>query len=134
EFGYIDNSTIQAWVDNFTQAVNVTNSIPNQEWAQVALVLNSGVTTVYHNAWPAGTTNLPSANYGSNAFTFNIAGGGIFDAIGANGNWFNGRVDEVAVYNRALTAAEICSLYFLGSGAPLALDFEQGGAFVLDRQ
>jgi hypothetical protein len=133
EFGYIDNNTIQAWVDDFDAAVNVSpNPIPNEQWGQVGLVLNSGVSTVYVNGSAAGTATLPSANYGSNGFHFNIAGGGIFDAIGANGNWFNGRVDEVAVYNRALTAAEICSLYFLGSGAPLALDFEQGGAFVLD--
>jgi hypothetical protein len=133
EFGYIDNNTIQAWVDDFDTAVNISpNPIPNEQWGQVGLVLNSGVSTVYVNGSAAGTVNLPSSNYGSNGFTFNIAGGGIFDAIGANGNWFNGRVDEVAVYNRALTAAEICGLYFLGSGAPLALDFEQGGAFVLD--
>jgi len=136
EFGYINNNTIQAWVDNFDPAptsVDVSpNPIPNEQWGQVGLVLNSGVLTVYVNGGAAGTTTLPSANYGSNGFMFNIAGGGIFDTIGANGNWFNGRVDEVAVYNRALAADEICSLYFLGSGAPLALDFEQGGAFVLD--
>jgi hypothetical protein len=133
EFGYIDNNTIQAWVDDFDQAVNVSpNPVPNQQWGQVGLVLNSGLATVYVNGSPAGMTNLPSANYGSNAFTFNIAGGGIFDTIGANGNWFNGRVDEVAVYNRALTSDEICSLYFLGSGAPLAIEVERGGAFVLD--
>jgi hypothetical protein len=133
EFGYIDNNTIQAWVDNFDQAVNISpNPIPNEQWGQVGLVLNSGVATVFVNGSAAGTATLPSSNYGSNGFRFNIAGGGIFDTIGANGNWFNGRVDEVAVYNRALTAAEICGLYFLGSGAPLALDFEQGGAFVLD--
>ena len=133
EFGYIDNNTIQAWVDDFDTAVNVSpNPIPNEQWGQVGLVLNSGVSTVYVNGSAVGTVTLPSANYGSNDFRFNIAGGGIFDAIGANGNWFNGRVDELAVYNRALTAAEICGLYFLGSGAPLSLDFEQGGAFVLD--
>jgi hypothetical protein len=133
EFGYIDNNTIQAWVDNFDSAVNISpNPIPNEQWGQVGLVLNSGVATVFVNGSAAGTATLPSANYGSNGFNFNIAGGGIFDTIGANGNWFNGRVDELAVYNRALTAAEICGLYFLGSGAPLALDFEQGGAFVLD--
>ncbi len=133
EFGYIDNNTIQAWVDNFDSAVNVSpNPIPNEQWGQVGLVLNSGVATVFVNGSAAGTATLPSANYGSNGFNFNIAGGGIFDTIGGNGNWFNGRVDEVAVYNRALTAAEICGLYFLGSGAPLALDFEQGGAFVVD--
>jgi hypothetical protein len=133
EFGYIDNNTIQAWVDDFDQAVNISpNPIPNEQWGQVALVLNSGAATVYVNGGPAGTATLPSANYGSNGFFFNIAGGGIFDTLAANGNWFNGRVDEVAVYNRALTDDELCSLYFIGSGAPLAIDVEQGGAFVLD--
>jgi hypothetical protein len=38
--------------------------------------------------------------------------------IGANGNgyFFNGLVDEVSIYNHALTAAEIQSIYASGSG------------------
>ncbi len=130
EFGYIDNNTIQAWVDNFDTAVNVSpNPIPNQQWGQVALVLNSGTAIVYVNGSPAGMATLPSANYGSNGFLFNIGGGGVFDATG---NYFNGRIDEVAVYNRALTANEICSLYTLGSGIQPSLQIERSGPFLLD--
>jgi hypothetical protein len=118
EFGYIDNNTIQAWVDNFDAHVDVTpNPIPDQQWALVALTLNNGALAVQVNAGVDGTVTLPSSNYGTSADLFNIGGGGIFDTITANGNWFNGLIDEVAVYNRALTTAELDALYALGTAA-----------------
>ena len=63
------------------------------------------------NAEPAGSRAhvLP----GTNGFKFNIGGGGIFDAAG---NFFNGRIDDLAVYGRALSQAEICNLFVTGSG------------------
>src|SRR6185503_14485529 len=51
------------------------------------------------------------ANYGSSAFNFNIGGGGIFDNAT---NFFNGQIDEVLAYHRALSDAEIVSLYQAG--------------------
>ncbi|MCI0747938.1 MAG: immunoglobulin domain-containing protein, partial [Verrucomicrobia subdivision 3 bacterium] len=114
EFGYINNDTIQAWVDNFNTAVNVSpNPIPDQQWGFVALTLNNGTLTVQVNDGADGMTNLPSANPGTSTFRFNI-GGGIFDTFTANGNWFDGRIDEVALYNRALSTSELNALYALG--------------------
>lgn len=114
EFGYIDNNTIQVWTDN---ALNVSpNPFPNQHWDFVAVVSEGSPTApirIYTNGLAAGTRNhtLPA----NNGFTFNIGGGGIFDGTG---NFFNGRLDEIAVYNRALTADEIAALYFSGAAAP----------------
>jgi len=114
EFGYIDNDTIQAWIDNFTPHVDVTpNPIPDLEWGFLAVVLNSGALSVYTNGQVAGTATLPTSNYGANNFTFNIGGGGIFDTTG---NFFNGSIDEVALFNRALSADRINALYAAALG------------------
>jgi hypothetical protein len=111
EFGYINNNTLEVWTDN---GLDISpNPIPNAEWAQVAVVSDGspGIVTMYTNAEPAGSRahTLPPANN----FKFNIGGGGIFDAAG---NFFNGRIDDLAVYGRALTQAEICHLFVTGSG------------------
>ena len=111
EFGYINNNTLEVWTDN---GLDISpNSIPNEEWAQVAIVSDGspGTITMYTNAEPAGSRGhvLP----GTNGFKFNIGGGGIFDAAG---NFFNGRIDDLAVYGRALSQAEICNLFVTGSG------------------
>ena len=48
---------------------------------------------------------------GSNSFDFNIGGGGVWDA---SGNWFDGQMDEVAIWNRSLSATEIKNHYKRG--------------------
>ena len=40
-------------------------------------------------------------------FPVNIAGGGVFDATD---NWFTGQIDEIYVYQRALSPAEVAGL------------------------
>lgn len=112
EFGYINNDTIQAWVDNYEEHVDVTpNPIPDQQWGFVALTLNNGLLSVQVNDGVAGTAMLPSGDYGSSEFKFNIGGGGVFDAAG---NFFNGRIDEVALFNRALSSADLNALFAAG--------------------
>ncbi|HIA93984.1 MAG TPA: LamG domain-containing protein, partial [Candidatus Marinimicrobia bacterium] len=44
------------------------------------------------------------SDYGSNGYPFNIAGGGIFDP---SGNWYHGLMDEVSVWNTALSQSEV---------------------------
>ena len=58
-----------------------------------------------------------TSNYGSNGYQFKIGGGGIFDG---SGNWFHGSMDEVAVWNTALTDSEITALYNNGASISAA--------------
>jgi len=44
----------------------------------------------------------------TNAFAFNIGGGGVFDVTG---NFFNGQIDDVAIFDQALSAAQIAAQY-----------------------
>jgi hypothetical protein len=125
EFGYIDNDTLQLWVDNFETPVNINpNPFPDGEWDFIAVVVNNGAMAVYTNATVGGTASLGSSDYGTTAFHFNIGGGGIFDATG---NYFSGAIDEVAVFDHALTGNEIANLYFTGSHAPPAIAAQPQG-------
>jgi hypothetical protein len=125
EFGYINNNTLEVWTDN---GLDITpNSIPNGEWAQVAVVSdgNPGNVYMYTNGTLAGSRphTLPPPN----SFAFNIGGGGIFDALTANGNYFNGQIDDVAVFNKAFSAAEVLSLYNAGKtgGGTITLSIQR---------
>src|ERR1035438_7724046 len=71
------------------------------EWYQVVMLRNSGVTTFYVNGAPTpnSTTTSPSA---PSAFTIGSQTGIRF---------FNGAIDDVRIYNRALPANEVAELY-----------------------
>ncbi|MHC4538056.1 MAG: LamG domain-containing protein, partial [Planctomycetota bacterium] len=64
-------------------------------------------------------TGSGSANYGTSTFPVNIGGGGVWDA---SGNWFNGWIDDVRIYDHALSEAEIESAMNSAGGKwPFAL-------------
>lgn len=66
----------------------------------------------------ANTAHAATTNYGSSVFPFRMGGGGILDATG---NFFTGQIDEVAVFNRALSVGELSDLFgaaLLGGALP----------------
>lgn len=77
------------------------------QWHHLVLVLtSSNVTTLYvDGSNVASATN--TQNGSSNAFQI-----GRYNS----GNYFNGTIDEVGVWNKALTAAEVSFLYNAGFG------------------
>jgi len=121
EFGYIDDTTLECWTDN---ALDVPNPFPDGEWDHVAMVHDGspGTLTMYTNGLLAGSraSTLPA----DNGFTFKIGGGGIFDAAG---NYFKGQIDEVAVFDQALSSEKICTLYHTAVGLRLAFTAAPGG-------
>jgi len=56
----------------------------------------------------ANTPHAATTNYGSSPFPFRIGGAGILDTTG---NYFPGLIDEVAVYDRALSVGELSDLF-----------------------
>jgi hypothetical protein len=131
EFGYIANNTLQAWVDDFSGPVNVTNPFPDLEWEHIALVVDSQNLrmTVYTNSTFAGTTNLPSANYSANTNFFVVGG----DAFGM-GVSFGGQIDEAAVFDKALTADQIVAHYYSAVISAPRLRVEPVGTNILQGQ
>ncbi len=107
EFGFSATDNLQIWTPN-GGSVNLPWSLPINQWYHVCAVADGSTLKLYTNGVLAATGGTASSNYGSSSSTFHIGGGGVFDA---SGNFFNGQIDEVAVWNRALSAAEISEQY-----------------------
>ena len=89
-----------------------SGSIAYENWRHVALTYKDGALTVYLNGVQDGAIAASGAlNVSSTAYTYI---GNSPDA--ANPYYTKGALDDIVIYNRALTAAEIESLYTLESG------------------
>lgn len=113
EFGFISTGTLQCWTPS-GGSVNATFNPPLNTWHHVAAVGDGINIRVYTNGVQAAVGGTATASYGSSGDNFHIGGGGIFDTTT---NWFNGQIDEVAVYHRALSVNEVRSLYSAGTNA-----------------
>lgn len=91
-------------------------NIPNNTWTHVATTFDdTGRATTYINGQPAGAaTNIPTTDCASDVWV--IGGASIVSDPGdpsgiSIGEAFYGMIDEVAVYESALTASEIQNIY-----------------------
>jgi len=98
ELGFHWNNSQWWWSSGLT--------VPDNEWAHVAMVVSPTETTLYLNGVASVNTTDPSA------FNFD----GVLN-FGADPNWsgrrFKGEMDEVLFYNRALSQNEIRELMHL---------------------
>ncbi len=88
-----------------------TNEIAINEFSHLAGTWDGATLRVYVNGVLSGetaTTQTPAAS----TCPFSI--GGFSDACGSTGQFFNGIVDEVGLYNRAVSATEIRTIYDAG--------------------
>ena len=89
---------------------DVDKIVTHGVWNHVVVTYNSsGDYAFYINGQTAGSGNAP--------YTFTYPGNtqGFIGRCGG-GNYFNGDIDEVGVWNRALSAAEVTELYNNGAG------------------
>ena len=115
EFGLASSTALQVWTPG-GGSVSVTYSWGQGSWHHLAVVGNGTDLRVYVDGALAGTGGSATSSYGTSTYPFNIGGGGIWDA---SGNWFNGWIDEVALYDKALSAAVIKRHYLLGLALPV---------------
>lgn len=92
-----------------TGGVRYSDILPNffaqNQWVQATWIKNGASYLIYKNgALVYSTSTAPSALYRSGTDYF----------IGQVDNYFQGILDEVRVYNRALSAAEVSALYQAG--------------------
>ncbi|MBL8160277.1 prepilin-type N-terminal cleavage/methylation domain-containing protein [Candidatus Saccharibacteria bacterium] len=84
--------------------------IPYSGWHLSYFVYDSsGIKQYLDGAVCASASGGAHSNGGSN---FNLGGGGIADNTG---NWLDGRLDDIRIYNRALSDGEMQGLYALGA-------------------
>lgn len=87
-----------------------TTVMSTGKWYHVVATYNGSVINLYVNGVPDGTLNSaagitnPTGNFEIGRYTY------------SSNLWFNGTLDDVRVYNRALSASEIQQLYKLGGG------------------
>jgi hypothetical protein len=126
EWLLIFNSSGNLRVYQNSQTYQSTVKIPLNTWTNIILSRNAGTTSFYINGSLDGTF-ADSKNFISQVFTF---GGPVDQPGNAAYLHYNGRIDEVGVWSRALTGAEIASLFNAGVGrtfpfsVPLATWFE----------
>jgi hypothetical protein len=108
ELGFIDARTLQLFTAAEGPLNVVYDSVANaNEWLYVVAVGTGSQRRIYLNGELAAEAAHPivgPGGYGQSSDPFRFGGGGIFDA---SGNFFNGRMDEVAVYASALTSSQI---------------------------
>jgi fibronectin type 3 domain-containing protein len=96
-----------------TGGVYSTNPINNGQWHNVVMTRDAGTGTVqlYVDGVLNGTASLGSGNKTSQFFLI-----GALSDVASNGttfsgaNYFNGSIDELRIYNRVLSAAEVAAL------------------------
>jgi hypothetical protein len=81
--------------------------VPNNQWFFAAFIISEGALKVYYQGILVNTTVLPASlvqtNYGVLV--------GSYENICPSDGTFNGLIDDVRIYNRALSASEISALY-----------------------
>lgn len=110
EFGFIGGTTLQCWTPG-GGSVDATYTPTMNTWHHVAAVGNGSTIVIYVDGVQIASGGATTASYGSSTEPFRIGGGGIFDTVG---NFFNGQIDEVVAYHRALSATEVQLLHQSG--------------------
>jgi Concanavalin A-like lectin/glucanases superfamily/F5/8 type C domain len=108
EYGVISSNAIQIWTPG-GGSVNLDWPYDaDADWHSIVAVGDGQSLTIYLDGKAAASGgSLVADNYGTSTFPVNIGGGGIFDDAG---NWFTGDVDEIYIYQRALSAPEVAGL------------------------
>ncbi|WP_346190125.1 cadherin domain-containing protein, partial [Rubritalea halochordaticola] len=100
EFG-INGNSLRVWTAGGGSA---SASIPTaNQWHHVVVVGDGSSLKIYIDGVLAGSGGNNATSYGSSAYSFNIGGGGIWDA---SGNSFIGDIKDVRVYYRAVDISE----------------------------
>jgi hypothetical protein len=119
---------------NFFFRYTAAGEVPVGQWTHVAAVYKAGAhQTIYVNGVPkdiatGGTEGPPSSLYNSTS-PFRLARNFNDDPTPF---FYHGALDEVEIFNRALTAEEIQSIYFAGSAGKckelvVTIDITPGG-------
>lgn len=111
EVGFISNSVIECWTPSGASLDWTFNNttLPIGQWNHLAVVGNGSTIKLYVNGNLFMTSSFTTSNYGASTGMFNL-GGAVFDPL-AIAIPFNGKLDEVRVWNVARTASQIQSSF-----------------------
>ncbi len=128
EFGFIEPNQLQLWTaggGSVSWTFDPASDIPNGQWFYIAAVGTGQDLQLYLNGDMVQSGGSPiTTDYGSSDFPFQMAGGGIFDDTG---NQFRGTIDEVAIWDKALTGEQISAHFAAALGGGILGDFDGNG-------
>ena len=119
----LDASLSQFFINTQSIAGNGTNSLsfttPSAGWNHYVIVLQSGTnnTKVYINGVliTSGTLNYNASTTSTKLVAGRFSNGGSYDHFG-------GKIDDIRIYNRALSSTEVSNLYALENSASVNVD------------
>ncbi|HBI46093.1 MAG TPA: hypothetical protein DDY78_25045 [Planctomycetales bacterium] len=105
-------------VDPITSTSRVNDGL----FHHVAVTYDGSTETVYLDGAAVGSRSGYSQVAYASSYQYQLGTGYTAGWPGGNGGWysFQGLIDETAIYNRALTAAEVQSLYLAGGTSKIA--------------
>lgn len=108
---------VEAWIDAI--GGNLLQPWPwaDDAWGFICLTGDGQMNRLFMDGRVVASAASGVSSYGANTFKFNIGGGGIFNDTG---DFFNGNIDEVAMFDKALKPGRILTLYAIATGSPLA--------------
>ncbi|MDC1371032.1 LamG domain-containing protein, partial [Flavobacteriales bacterium] len=80
-------------------------TLPNSDWNQVVVVYSNYVNKLYHNGILIDSSNIRLSSFSNNIDLF------IGRRGSTNNRFFHGKLDDMAIWNRALSQVEIQQLY-----------------------
>jgi hypothetical protein len=111
EFGYSDNQGVNLWIPTTSGWVNPRTGpggFTAGQWYFVALIADGTNVTICVDAVQRAQAANVGAPTGSSDYGFNIGGAGVFDPAG---NFFNGLIEDVALFNQALSPQQLLAIY-----------------------
>ena len=127
QWGWIDNTGRIGFSVGDNAGFKSTNPINDGQWHQVTLTHNfsSGATQVYVDGSLDSSGNVG----GGTTIANNFLGFGVTNDTGAADRYLNGTLDDIRIYDRVLTAAQVTAIYQVESqalGAVGVLDNDGG--------
>ena len=108
ELGFISSTTVQIWTAGGS-SVTISWPYAAATWHHITATGDSTTVRLYFDGIEVGSSSLATASYGSSAYAFYVGGAVVFDAP-VSSSVFKGKLDEVIVYDRALSASEVATL------------------------
>ncbi len=118
EFGDASSgASVEAYIST-GGSITTPYTFADNEWGLIVLTADGTNNIMYFNGKVVKTSTQVVTSYGSSPYAFNIGGGGVFNATG---DFFLGDIDEVAVFNHAISASAVTDLYCAGHYGPNAV-------------
>jgi len=112
EFGFHGQNNLGIWSPTGGYvAINVAELMFPNEWYFIVATGDGFGMKLYLNGKIVASGGNAAVDYGTSGYPFRI-GYGVLDT---GSNWFDGSIDEVAVWDRALTPSEVVTLYEKGT-------------------